>query len=205
MRDVGRLIRDRRNALGLSVRDLASLAGVAFPALSRIENGHTDPRWSTVGRLADALGWELAIAGPARELERLGDLADAWSTADGGDVEPDWTRLRAFADYLARHRCHTWLLIADPPEPSGSALLDNLLAGVAEKCADDAGIRRPVWTRCVAPLKELWEPAGTPRMREANAASTPPQLAARNITLAESTIWRNGPSATCCTNIPGSS
>jgi predicted transcriptional regulator len=41
-------VRAGRARLGLSTRDLAHLAGVAYPTISRIENGHVQPRWSTL-------------------------------------------------------------------------------------------------------------------------------------------------------------
>ena len=54
------MIRTERETLGLSMRDLAALAGVSYPTISRIENGHEDPRWDTLTKLAAALGKTLA-------------------------------------------------------------------------------------------------------------------------------------------------
>jgi hypothetical protein len=47
--------------------------------------------------------------------------------------------------------------------PSGSALIDNLLAATAEKLADDAQIRRPAWTERLPPLYTPWTAPTTPR------------------------------------------
>jgi len=49
-------LRRQRNAMGLTQADLASLAGVAQPRIAKLERGDGDPRISTVGRVAEALG-----------------------------------------------------------------------------------------------------------------------------------------------------
>ncbi|MGA1259414.1 MAG: helix-turn-helix transcriptional regulator, partial [Ilumatobacteraceae bacterium] len=55
-------IRDERTQLGMSTRDLARLAGVAYPTISRIENGHEQPRWSTLQKIFVVLGYSFAPA-----------------------------------------------------------------------------------------------------------------------------------------------
>jgi len=190
----GQWIRTAREQLGLSTRELAALAGVAYPTISRIENGHTHPRWDTVAAVARALGFSLDLNGPNPvQVVPLADLVDAWTATADGSVEPDWTRFRAFADQLRRHPELAGVAIAPGPAPSGSLLVDNLLAAIAERVADEVGLRRPRWTRAVEPLLEPWEAPGTPRMRAANAAKTAPQFEARGLSLAESTIWRDRP------------
>jgi hypothetical protein len=105
-------------------------------------------------------------------------------------LQPDWTQLRGFVDHLRLHPELTAVAIATPPG-SRSAFIDNLLAAIAEKLTDDLGIRRPRWTRHVAPLTAPWHAPGTPRMQAANAAATPEQFAARNIALPAAAIWRD--------------
>jgi transcriptional regulator with XRE-family HTH domain len=53
--DVGRRLREFRNARGLSIRALAEMSGLNFNTLSLIENGKTSPSVSTLQRLALAL------------------------------------------------------------------------------------------------------------------------------------------------------
>lgn len=186
----GDLIRQERLALGLSTRELAALSGVAYPTISRIENGHDQPRWDTLEKLAGALGMSWRPVLEQRPAPQIADLAHHWTSDRAGNVEPDWTRWRAFADQLRAHPELTAVAIAEEPKPSGSELVDNLLAASAEKLADDAGIRRPAWTRRIAPLGAPWAAAATPRRRAEHLARTPPQFAARNITLPASAIWR---------------
>ena len=179
------MIRTERKALGLSMRDLAAVAGISYPTISRIENGHEDPRWGTLTKIAAALGKTLA---PTFETRPMLGLADV--DVDGTTGEPDWTRLRSFADQITLHPEWTAAAIADAPSP-GSLLMSNLLAAIAEKLADDAGIQRPGWTKQVAALESQWEAPATPRRRAMNAENTPAQFAARRITLPERAIWRD--------------
>lgn len=192
MNSPGSLTRRERELLGMSTRDLAALAGISYPTISRIENGHEQPRWDTMQRIARALGKSFILAFEDQRIIHLADVADHSPPGPAGDGRPDWTRLRGFADQLTLHPEFTGVAISLAPAPSGSSFLDNLFAAVAEKLADDVGIRRPGWTRRIAALETPWEAPGTPRMKAANAASTLPQFAARNITLPASAIWRGG-------------
>lgn len=182
---ISAFVRTEREALGLSIRDLAALAGISYPTISRIENGHEDPRWDTLTKIAAALGKALA---PTFETESILRLADI--DVDDTTGEPDWTRLRSFADQITLHPEWTAAAIADAPSP-GSPFMSNLLAAIAEKLADDASIQRPGWTKQTAPLESPWEAPATPRRRAENAENTPAQFAARRITLPERTIWRD--------------
>jgi DNA-binding XRE family transcriptional regulator len=51
---------DARRARGWSQRDLARAAGIQQPVLARLEVGDTDPRASTLLKIARALDLELA-------------------------------------------------------------------------------------------------------------------------------------------------
>ena len=183
---VSAMIRMEREALGLSMRDLAALAGISYPTISRIENGHEDPRWETLTKIAAALGKTLAPTFETRPILRLADIG-----VDGATGEPDWTRLRAFADQITLHPEWTAAAIADAPAPDSSSFMSNLLAAIAEKLAEDAKIQPPGWTRQIEALESPWEAPATPRRRAMNVESTPARFAARNITLAERTIWRD--------------
>lgn len=52
------VIRDRRQALGLTTVEAAARAGIAQPTWSRLESASaTDPSTGTLSRIAAALGW----------------------------------------------------------------------------------------------------------------------------------------------------
>ena len=53
--EVGRRIRELREAHGLSLLELARLCGISAPALSLIETGKRDLRITSLHRIADAL------------------------------------------------------------------------------------------------------------------------------------------------------
>jgi transcriptional regulator with XRE-family HTH domain len=175
----------------LSTRDLARLADVAYPTISRIENGHEDPRWSTLEKLSAVLGDALIPLGDDHDVGRLADLSDAWTADASGAQHPDWVRFRAFADRLTLHPEHTARAIMPEPPRSASPLIDTLLAAIAEKIADDAGIARPRWTRERPPLAEPWSVATRPSKRAEAATTTPHQFARRGVVIPESTIWRD--------------
>ena len=191
MTEAATLIKEARQEAGLSMRALADRADVSFTTICRIENQQIDPTLSTLRKLLAAVGEKLDLTRcPGQDTLQLATLHDAWSTDPLGDPQPNWTRLRAFLDYLTRHDDLAPGAIRARPAASGSVFFDNLLAGIAEKIADDANEPRPAWTKRVAELADPWAADGTPRMLAAAAAATPPQLAARHITLSASSLWR---------------
>ena len=191
VKEAATLIREAREECGLSQRALAIRADVSYTTICRIERGQIDPTTGTLRKLLGALGEELELGRrPVPSGVRLADLVDAWSTDRFGQDQPDWTRLRAFLDYLTRRPATAMSAIRSAPPASGSLFFDNLLAGMAEKIADDAGALRPAWTKRVPKLIDTWESLGTPRMRASATATTPPQLAARQIVIPEASLWR---------------
>lgn len=116
-------------------------------------------------------------------------LRDAWRPSGRGDLI-DWVGLRYFLDHLTRHPQEISEVISRPPKPSGSALLDNILVGIGETQADDAGLTPTSWTRQVKPLKTPWKSPGTPKQQARAATRTPLALAVRGITLSRSCLWR---------------
>lgn len=53
---IGRRLRIRRDALGMSAQEVAGLAGITASQLSRIERGRQRPTWDTVERLYWVMG-----------------------------------------------------------------------------------------------------------------------------------------------------
>lgn len=191
------MLLDARLASGLSARALALMAGVSTTTVTRIEGGSMDPTVGMLSRLLAATGrtLELSVAesrGAAPlSLAGLAGLVDAWTTAASGE-RPDWTRLHAFLDALALRPEQTKAAISRTPPPSGSQMLDALLAGMADKLADDHGLRRPAWTRATGCfLPSPWESPGTPRMRQAARDQTPSQLREHGIIASRDSLWRD--------------
>ena len=184
-------IREQRTQLGLSTRDLARLAGVSYPTISRIEKGHEEPRWHTLEKIFEVLGHTLTFTANTQQQTRLADLSDAWIEDARHTHHPDWTRLRGLADQLKLRPALIAQAIMPQPPRSQSEVMDALLAGMAEKLADDAGITRPSWTRKRPPLPEPWSIATRSSKRAELEAATPVQFLHRKLLIPETTIWRN--------------
>lgn len=54
-------LRDRRQQLGLTQREVADLAGVHFSTVHRMETGSTSPNLVGAVRIAAALGYRLTL------------------------------------------------------------------------------------------------------------------------------------------------
>jgi transcriptional regulator with XRE-family HTH domain len=90
---LGERLRVARQRLGMSQEELGMAAGLSQPAVSRLEYGGAPPSQETLGRLAVALGVELAwLQGRAE-----GRLAPAGGMLPGGTGQ--MTRLEALAEY----------------------------------------------------------------------------------------------------------
>lgn len=189
--DVAEVLHHARKDANLTVRQLAALAGVAASTVSRIERRQMDPTVGMLTRLLAAAGQDLELTTHRMYQGRLNALTDAWRVGPDGTDRPDWTRLRAFLDHLRLHPALTRAAIADKPEPSGSPVIDNLLAGIAEKLSDDADLPRPSWAADVPGLSKPWCTPATPRMRAVARSRTPAQLASRGFTVSSDSLWRD--------------
>ena len=186
------LIREAREFAGLSRSALAAKAGVPTSTVSRIEDGASDPTLTMLARLVAAAGRHLSVSVTAQQRAGLAieSLTEAYQQ-DGQARKISWPRLRGFLDEVTGRPEFAAKAIEDPPARTGDAAFDALLAGIAEKIADDAGIPRPRWTKSVPPAPAPWTAPGTPARVERARAAAPPQLAARNIWLATKDLWRN--------------
>lgn len=183
------LVREARQGSGLSRRALAARAGVPTSTVSRIEEGEIDPTVGMLGRIIDAAGSRLVLKLEAGKAEpTLASLSNAVDRV-GGRIKVDWTRLRGFSDWAARHVDQLPRALADPPARTGTPL-DAILAAFAEELAAQHGIERPRWTRAIGPLSQEWTAPGTPRMRAEATAKTPEPFRRRNLVLARSALFR---------------
>lgn len=183
------LLRAARSRAGLSAAALARRAGVATTTVVRIERGDMEPTFAIMDRLLSAAGEQLRVSSDTSNTPvELARLVDAWlpAVADG---TPDWTRLRAALDALRLRPESVATAIERAPARSGAPVLDALLAGIADKLADDHQLPRPAWTDR-RKLKTTWAPASTPRQRAYQEAHTPRQLREHNLIVDADTLWR---------------
>ena len=182
------LLRKARAESGLSVRALASLGQVSPNTVMQIEKGRVDPSFGTLTKLLRAAGYELVGSLHRRRNDptvTIEALADAHEGA-----EPDWTRLRGTIDWLRDHPWELPAALKQRPASTGWSHLDALLAGIADKLADDAHLHRAAWTKHIPSPEATWTPDGTPRMRQRWAERTPAQLKSRNLVVDEESLWR---------------
>jgi transcriptional regulator with XRE-family HTH domain len=190
MKEAQRIVTAARAASGLSIRELARLAGVSFTTVARIESGDVDPSVGTLRKIVSAAGRDLRITTELSTSPRatLAAVADAVTAGPAGE-RPDWTRLRALLDRLTLAPDQVGAAITPRPHPR-SRLMDALLAAIAEKLADDNGLPRPGWTRTAPKMRPEWVAPGTPRMQAEYRRRAPKQLLERGLVIDEQSLWR---------------
>lgn len=114
--DIGRRIRALRKLQRRRLVDLASGAGCSESLLSRIENGRVMPSLSTLHRLAQALGVNVAVLLEARAEQTCTVFApDARPrTAHGGATEGDGSTAESLVPYGPDGRLEA-LIVQLPP------------------------------------------------------------------------------------------
>ena len=58
---LGKLLKSRRNELGINQIDLSEISGVALHTISDIESGKGNPTLQIINKICDILGMELKI------------------------------------------------------------------------------------------------------------------------------------------------
>ena len=59
--ELGKLIKQRRKVLGLTIRDLAGLAGISKTTISQIEKGITNPTFEVLHNIFEYLNLEIKV------------------------------------------------------------------------------------------------------------------------------------------------
>ncbi len=68
---IGRLLRNQRLTLGLSIRDLSTRSGVAAGTISQIETGKTSPNLLSIHSLCETLGFPISALFVEESDERI--------------------------------------------------------------------------------------------------------------------------------------
>jgi XRE family transcriptional regulator, regulator of sulfur utilization len=124
--EVGQRVRALREAMGLSLRDLAERSGVSAPMLSQVERGETSPTLAVAGKIA--AGLELSLS----QLLRLDE---------GGSVSvvPAHARLRG-----GGARGHSYEVVTPGlPGQRAEVSLHVLKPGAATGGPDDPPMHEP--------------------------------------------------------------
>lgn len=137
---LGPLVRMMRRSSGLSQRAFAARVGTSGPTVAAYESGAKEPRWSTVLRMAEEVGYEVeAVVRPSlpgdRERARRSLRRRALAARVAAAVEDDWPRAAAVAQAnVERSRgsapgpAQRWVerwarIVASGPEPVVRQLL----------------------------------------------------------------------------------
>lgn len=59
--EIGNLIKERRNFLSITQKELAEISGVTLRKLVDIENGKANPTFVTITKLFDVLGLKIKV------------------------------------------------------------------------------------------------------------------------------------------------
>ncbi len=125
--DVGQRVRALREAMGLSLRDLAKRTGVSAPMLSQVERGETSPTLAVAARIA--AGLELSLS----QLLRL-DEGEGVTVVGPSERRPGRGRARG----------HSYEILTPPlPGQRAEVSLHRLVPGAATAGPDDPPIHEP--------------------------------------------------------------
>ncbi len=132
-KDLGTLVRSRRQQLGLSQTDVAERAGTTRQWLSRFEQGHSDVSLGNAFAILRALGIELGeyvdpatLAVKEPDKARVADLPTVHNVQDEEGTAPQpvsqGDRLRLLRERDALSGLKGWGSKAKPPTPKAEAM-----------------------------------------------------------------------------------
>lgn len=155
------LIRDARQAAGITQQEMAKRAGTAQPAVAAYESGARTPNLATLQRLLGACEYDVELLARPRMRRGAASLAELGQTIKEDlerDEEQDALRLLfGFADdFRGSSRPGQVELLREVPPPTGDARFDAVLAGIAELFALEGGIVAPAWVNGPGRFVEPW-------------------------------------------------
>ena len=175
-------IRKRRESRGLSQRRLARHAGVSFRSLQMIEAGQTDPRLSSLVKIASALGTPAPVV--QAELDRLvsenPDSVIGISRRISADGDASW-KLWLFEFVDAFRRSPSEELVAHPPAAETSDRIRCLLASTVEALCAEGRLPAPWWCAGAGILPAPWFVAGVENLKALALVESPAHFRKRNI------------------------
>jgi transcriptional regulator with XRE-family HTH domain len=194
--EIAGLIKNARQAAGITQLQMARRAGTAQPAVAAYESGARTPTVATLERLFDACEHDLemqALPRVRRGAASLEQLAQTIAEDLGRDRERDALRLLfGFADdFRGSSRPGRIALLREEPPPTGDARFDAALAGTAEFFAREGAIAAPSWVdepnRFVEPW---WFAASKPTFDAYTLAHTPAVFARHGVFIAREVFDR---------------
>jgi transcriptional regulator with XRE-family HTH domain len=157
----GTVIKELRERAGLTQEELADRALTSQPTIAAYEADRSEPRIETLGRIAQACGFELNLQPEIRIRRGARPIAEvATSVAEDleqGDDSTAWRRLVQFTDDfrdsgLAAQR----ELVSRPPAMTGERRFDAAIAGLVEFLSAESERPHPGWTEEGGRFAEPW-------------------------------------------------
>ncbi len=194
--ELSTLVRDARQAAGITQLELAGRAGTAQPAVAAYESGARMPNLSTLERLLGACEHDIELLVRPRVRRGAASLAQLGQTI-GEDLERgregDALRLLyGFADdFRGSSRPGRISLLRAEPSSTGDARFDAALAGVAELFAAEGAIAAPTWVNGAGRFIEpWWFVASRPAFHAYTLANTPAVFARHGVFIAREVFDR---------------
>jgi transcriptional regulator with XRE-family HTH domain len=194
--EITTLIRDARQAAGITQVELADRAGTAQPAVAAYESGGKTPNLTTLERLLGACEHDIEVLARPRTRRGAASLAELSQTIEEDlrqGQEADALRLLfGFADdFRGSSRPGRIALLRDEPPGTGYARFDAALAGVAELFAAEGAIPAPAWVNGSGRFVEpWWFVASRPRFHAYTLANTPAVFARHGVFIAREVFDR---------------
>jgi transcriptional regulator with XRE-family HTH domain len=190
------LVRDARQAAGITQLELAGRAGTAQSAVAAYESGSRTPNLATLERLLAACEYDIELSASPRMRRGASSLAELAQTIRE-DLEQGRERdalrlLFGFADdFRGSSRPGRIALLRDEPSGTGDARFDAALAGVAELFAAEGAIPAPAWVNGAGRFVEpWWFVASRPEFHAYTLANTPAVLARHGVFMAREVFDR---------------
>lgn len=155
------LIRDARQAAGITQLEMAKRAGTAQPAVAAYESGARTPNLATLQRLLGACEYDVELLTRPRMRRGATSLAEIGQTItedlEQGQEHDALRLLFGFADdFRGSSRPGRLALLRDEPLSTGDARFDAALAGVAELFAIEGALAAPTWVNGPRRFVEPW-------------------------------------------------
>lgn len=180
-----------RAAMGISQRDLAAKARIAYKSVQLIESGRHNASCETLARLAAALGFGTRdfFAYLDAYFATPPDSIVAITRAIVSDGESSWkTHLFNFVD--AYRRSSDGGLIAAPPHGTASPRIAALCASVVETLCDQIFVPHPWWCAGIAGLPHPWFVADMENLKAISLCESPMHFRKRNLFVLSSILER---------------
>jgi transcriptional regulator with XRE-family HTH domain len=194
--EITTLIRDARQAAGITQLELAGRAGTAQPAVAAYESGGKTPNLTTLERLLGACEHDIEVLARPRMRRGAASLVELSQTIEEDlkqEQEADALRLLfGFADdFRGSSRPGRIALLRDEPSDTGDARFDAALAGVAEFFAVEDAIPTPAWVNGSGRFVEpWWFVASRPAFHAYTLANTPAVFARHGVFIAREVFDR---------------